>query len=164
MEYSCFGKESSFSKAKIEMVRPGKNPSDPKGLYMLSNLDQIVPYIIEVIMTYKIKTSYEDDVGKILKESLRKVLEEYYPLAGRVKVGSDGKFVVDCDGGEGGVPFGESFIDKEMAVAIGDITVIDRKVARKLVYCNPKPFETILDVPPLAIQVLDLVLQIVCFI
>ncbi|KAL8477273.1 hypothetical protein ACS0TY_029531 [Phlomoides rotata] len=151
-------KASPLSTTKINMVRPlpaGKDPTDPKGLYMLSNLDQIVPYIIEVIVAYK-NTRYhkvEVDACMILKESLGKVLEEYYPLVGRVELGSDGKMVVDCDGGEGGVPFGEAFFDEEMAVAVGDIVMVDRKVARKLVYHTHKPYETILDVPPLAIQV-----------
>ncbi|KAI3457667.1 hypothetical protein Pfo_014330 [Paulownia fortunei] len=142
----------SVKKFETVVVRPtGKNPT-PKGLYMLSNLDQTIPFPIEVVFAFE-RNSTNIEVGEVLKQSLGKVLDEYYPLAGGLDMNWDGKLVVDCDGGEGGVLFVEAFSDDEMAVAVGDITMIDQKVARKLVYSNHIPYETILDVPPLAVQV-----------
>ncbi|KAH6837393.1 hypothetical protein C2S53_010795 [Perilla frutescens var. hirtella] len=76
----------------------------------------------------------------------------YYPLVGGVDVSWDGRMLVDCGGGDGGVPFVEAFSDEEMAAAVGDIALIDDKL-KNFVYCNHTPYHTILDVPPLSVQV-----------
>ncbi|KAH6788673.1 hypothetical protein C2S51_003679 [Perilla frutescens var. frutescens] len=146
-------KESTISLANFMTVRPTGENRAPEGLYKVSNLDQTVPYPIEVIFLFQTE-NYNVNVGEVLKQSLKKVLEEYYPLAGRLKMGCDGRMVVDCSGGgEYGIPFVEAFSDEEVVVAVGNIIGIDQKLVKKLVYSNHRPYETILDVPPLAVQV-----------
>ncbi|KAL8512949.1 hypothetical protein ACS0TY_019202 [Phlomoides rotata] len=147
---------NSNSSLRYDTVRVhpnAKNPTDPKGLYTLSNLDQALLLPFDILFAFQTNNSlFNVDVGGILKESLSKALEVYYPLAGRLKMGLGGKMVVDCDV-EGGVPFAEAFFDEDMVVAVGDITMIDRTLAMKLAYNNQTPYETGLDVPPLTIQV-----------
>ncbi|KAH6788674.1 hypothetical protein C2S51_003680 [Perilla frutescens var. frutescens] len=151
---STNGAEDRFLREfDVEFISPnGKNPP-PRGLYMLSNLDQTFPYPIEIVFAFKKNSSdINVDVAQVLKQSLGKALEMYYPLVGGVDVSWDGRMLVDCGGGDGGVPFVEALSDEEMAAAVGDIALIDDKL-KNFVYSNHTPYHTILDVPPLSVQV-----------
>lgn len=142
----------SLTKRRSLIITPTTENPSSKALYMLSNLDQMYPFLIEVAFAYENKNMHVDVID-VLKKSLGKVLDEYYPLVGGLEMSWDGNMVVDCGGGHGGVPFVEAFCDQDMASAVGDITKIDGKLA-ELVYANEKPYATILDVPPLSVQVL----------
>ncbi|KAL8478113.1 hypothetical protein ACS0TY_030124 [Phlomoides rotata] len=55
-----------------------------------SNLDQTFPLPFDILFAFQTNSSLIKvgvDVGGILKQSLSKALEVYYPLAGRLKVG-----------------------------------------------------------------------------
>lgn len=142
------------TKSERVVIHPTGEKTTPKGFYMLSNLDQTFPYPIEIVFKYENNTDNGNiDVCDVLKKSLGKVLAEFYPLAGGMDVSWDGRMLVDCGGGHGGVPFVEAFCNHDMASTVGDITKVDEKLAH-LVYSDEKPYETILDVPPLTVQVI----------
>ncbi|KAH0969114.1 hypothetical protein GBA52_029034 [Prunus armeniaca] len=90
-----------------------------------------------------------DKVGEVIKDSLKKVLVYYYPLAGRLTISSEGKLIVDCTG-EGAV-FVEAEADCRIE-DIGDITKPDPETLGKLVYDVPGT-KNILELPPLVAQV-----------
>ncbi|KAL3849313.1 hypothetical protein ACJIZ3_011195 [Penstemon smallii] len=143
---------SKVTKSKPVNVLPMGEKSSPKGIYMLSNLDQTFPYPIEILFAFE-KVNNTINCVEILKESLSKALDEFYPLAWKVDVSWDGKMMVNSNAGDCGVPFLEAFCNEEMAVTIGDdITKIDLKLA-DYVYSGEKPYHTILDVPALSVQV-----------
>ncbi|XP_072965247.1 omega-hydroxypalmitate O-feruloyl transferase-like isoform X2 [Typha angustifolia] len=137
-------------------VNPGKpslvppaNETD-KGLYYLSNLDQNIAVIVQTIYCFKAGDHRGNErVGDVMRESLSKVLVDYYPLAGRLTVSDQGKLVVDCTG-EGAV-FVEAEADCDLE-DIGDIARPDPCMLGKLVYSVPGA-KSILEIPPLAAQV-----------
>ncbi|XP_039173446.1 omega-hydroxypalmitate O-feruloyl transferase-like [Eucalyptus grandis] len=79
----------------------------------------------------------------MLRESLGEVLVEFYPFAGRLVVGSDGKMAVRCTGE--GVPFVEAMSEDDIGM-LGDISVIDPPMLRKLVKHSDGD-QTILEKP-----------------
>lgn len=111
----------SVTKSESVVIPPtGLNPK-AKGFYLLSNLDQTFPYPIEIVFAYENNngTNNNIDVSDILKKSLGKVLQDFYPLEGGMDVSSDGRALVDCGAGHGGVPFVEAYCDEDMAQAVG---------------------------------------------
>ncbi|BBN11241.1 hypothetical protein MPTK1_5g10260 [Marchantia polymorpha subsp. ruderalis] len=81
----------------------------------LNNLDRVVnPTFVSVIFFYEAvlkSSSYAEVVGK-LKQSLREVLVEFYPLAGRLALREDGLVDVHCN--DAGVMFFEAVVDSEL--------------------------------------------------
>ncbi|KAH0973422.1 hypothetical protein GBA52_025578 [Prunus armeniaca] len=120
-----------------------------KGLYFLSNLDQNIAVTVRTIYCFKSDDKGNDKVGEVIKDSLKKVLVYYYPLAGRLTISSEGKLIVDCTG-EGAV-FVEAEADCRIE-DIGDITKPDPETLGKLVYDVPGT-KNILELPPLVAQV-----------
>ncbi|XP_039173418.1 omega-hydroxypalmitate O-feruloyl transferase-like [Eucalyptus grandis] len=120
------------------------------GLYALSNLDQTFPYVIEIVFAFEGEGRGRCPVAiETIRESLAKALVEFYPFAGRLVVGSDGRMVVRCTGE--GVPFIEATLEDDIA-ALGDISTINPAMLRKLVkHSDGAP--TILEVPLLTVQV-----------
>ncbi|XP_039173442.1 omega-hydroxypalmitate O-feruloyl transferase-like [Eucalyptus grandis] len=120
------------------------------GLYALSNLDQTFPYVIENVITFKgERRGRRPTVIETIRESLAKALVEFYPLAGRLVMGSDERMAVRCTGE--GVPFVEATSEDDIAV-LGDISAINPAMLRKLVkHSDGAP--TILEVPLLTVQV-----------
>ena len=89
----------------------------------------------------------------MIKESLAKVLNHYYPLAGRLGTNAQRKFIVHCYGQ--GVPF----VDTEATGSVshlGDLTTPESNMLGKLVYEVPDA-KSILDIPPVVVQVTHLV-------
>ncbi|KAJ7957211.1 omega-hydroxypalmitate O-feruloyl transferase-like [Quillaja saponaria] len=120
-----------------------------KGLYFLSNLDQNIAVIVRTIYCFKSASKGNEDAVKVIKDALSKVLVQYYPLAGRLTISSEGKLIVDCTG-EGAV-----FVEAEanlMIEDIGDMTKPDPITLGKLVYDIPGA-KNILEIPPLVAQV-----------
>ncbi|KAF8019943.1 hypothetical protein BT93_G0587 [Corymbia citriodora subsp. variegata] len=120
------------------------------GLYPLSNLDQTFPYVIENVLTFKGEgRGRRSTAVETMRESLAEALVEFYPLAGRLVVGSDGWMAVRCTGE--GIPFVEATSEDGIG-ALGDISAIDPAMLRKLVrHSDGAP--TILEVPLLTVQV-----------
>ncbi|KAI3909289.1 hypothetical protein MKW98_025931 [Papaver atlanticum] len=129
---------------KPTLITPAEETQN--GIYFLSNLDQIVPLAISTVYYFKIP--------------LQKELVYYYPLAGRLKISEDGKLVINCKG-EGGV-FVEAEVDCNMD-EIGDFESTNTKtLSQKFVYnifddkeiaSDIHQTKSILDVPPLSVQV-----------
>ncbi|KAL3726843.1 hypothetical protein ACJRO7_031703 [Eucalyptus globulus] len=120
------------------------------GLYALSNLDQTLTYVIEIVFAFngegrgRCSTAIET-----IRESLAKALVEFYPFAGRLVMGIDGRMAVRCTGE--GVPFVEATSEDDIA-ALGDISTINPAILRKLVKHTDEA-STILEVPLLSVQV-----------
>ncbi|XP_052177348.1 omega-hydroxypalmitate O-feruloyl transferase-like isoform X2 [Diospyros lotus] len=111
-----------IKKADPIFVQPLKIKAHQDEFYFLSNLDQNIAVIIETTYCFK---------------------------PGSLTVSSDGKLVVKCT--NQGVPFVEAVADCDMEV-LGDITVPNPAVLRKLVYTVPGA-KNILEMPLLTAQV-----------
>lgn len=141
------GNEEIFTVKKLEPVLLGPAFQTYEGIYFLSNLDQPLAYIIETVYCFRGEAS--QSTGEVLKEALAKVLVYYYPLAGTLMRGSDGKLVVRCPGE--GVVFVEAIAEHEMEV-LGDITMPDPVKLKKLVHTFPETMD-IVQLPLLTVQV-----------
>ncbi|XP_039173434.1 omega-hydroxypalmitate O-feruloyl transferase-like [Eucalyptus grandis] len=87
------------------------------GLYALSNLDQTFPFVIETVFAFNGKGRGRCSAAiETIRESLAKALVEFYPFAGRLVMGSDGRMVVRCTGE--GVPFVEATSEDDIAVLV----------------------------------------------
>ncbi|CAL1398548.1 unnamed protein product [Linum trigynum] len=122
------------------------------GLYFLSNLDQNVAVIVRTIYCYKpAAKGNEDDPVEVIRKSLARVLVHYYPLAGRLAIGPEGKLVVDCNG-EGAL-----FVEAEAECGMEEIGDVrsnpDLQNLGKLVYEVPGAAGNVLKMPPLVAQV-----------
>ncbi|ERN06274.1 omega-hydroxypalmitate O-feruloyl transferase [Amborella trichopoda] len=120
-----------------------------KDLYFLSNLDQNIAVIVQTVYCFKDENKGNETASQVIKEALAKILVDYYPLAGRLTISSEGKLIVDCSG-EGAV-FVDAVADCELK-DIGDITKPDPLTLGKLVYTIPGA-KNILEIPPLVAQV-----------
>ncbi|XP_073525367.1 LOW QUALITY PROTEIN: uncharacterized protein [Phyllobates terribilis] len=127
----------------------------PKGLYFLSNLDQNIGMVVSTLYCFKAKDKGNEDAARVMKESLARVLVHYYPLAGRLRAGSEGKLVVEC------TAQGALFVEAQADCAMDDIANHmmdhDPTVRAKLVYdfYLDKP-KSVLDIPLVMAQVTKL--------
>ncbi|XP_022726638.1 omega-hydroxypalmitate O-feruloyl transferase-like [Durio zibethinus] len=147
MEVACNGtatKVALVEKQEPVLIPPAEKTFD--GLYLLSNLDQTFPFRIEILFSYR---KGMGNAAEIIKESLAKILVEFYPFAGCLTVTRDGKMGVRCTGE--GVPFVEA-ISSSTIEELGDISRADPVKFRKLVHHLDK-VDSILDVPPLTVQI-----------
>ncbi|KAG6545940.1 hypothetical protein Mapa_012600 [Marchantia paleacea] len=97
-------------------------PATPTKQHWLSlnNLDRVVnPTFVSVIFFHEavLKSSSYAEVVSKLKQSLREVLVEFYPLAGRLALREDGLVDVHCN--DAGVMFLEAVVDSELGDAGG---------------------------------------------
>ena len=130
-------------------------PSEPTEnlVYFLSNLDQNIAIIVKTVYMFEAPAPGSAEASKepslVLRESLTKVLNHYYPLAGRLGISAEGKLNVHCYGQ------GALFVDAEATGSVsdlGDLAIPEPARLGKLVYEVPDA-KTILDVPPLVVQV-----------
>ncbi|CAI9116807.1 OLC1v1018065C1 [Oldenlandia corymbosa var. corymbosa] len=137
-----------YSKTPPDLITPC-NPT-PKHTIYLSNLDDQTFLRFSIKYLYLFKKSTNVD---LLKQSLSRVLVDYYPLAGRLRKSreSDHKLEVECNG-EGAV-FAEAFMDIT-ADEFDEISDKPNRSFRKLLYKVEAP--TFLDIPPLVVQVTNL--------
>ncbi|CAN6824192.1 unnamed protein product, partial [Brassica oleracea] len=124
------------------------SPTPNHSLY-LSNLDD------HHFLRFSIKYLYlfqKSPSSQTLKDSLSRVLVDYYPLAGRIKVSDvSAKLEVDCNG-EGAV-FAEAFMDITCQEFL-EHSPKPNKSWRKLLFKVQAP--SFLEIPPLVIQVTHL--------
>ncbi|OVA17439.1 Transferase [Macleaya cordata] len=139
--------ELNVNKGEPTLVPPAEKTQ--KGLYFLSNLDQIMRAVTQTIYFFKSVEKGNELAAEVIKDGLAKVLVYYYPLAGRLTIGAEGKLFVDCTG-EGSV-----FVEAEADCTIeeiGDITKPNAVTLTKLVYDIPGA-NNILENPLLVAQV-----------
>ncbi|KAJ8752679.1 hypothetical protein K2173_005568 [Erythroxylum novogranatense] len=132
---------------KPTLVPPAEDTE--KGHYFLSNLDQNIAVIVRTIYCFKSDEKGNDSAVEIIKNALSKFLVNYYPLAGRLTVSSEGKLIVDCTGD------GAVFVEAEANCTVdelGDLSKPDPDTLGKLVYDIPGA-QNILQIPPLVAQV-----------
>ncbi|XP_042482681.1 alcohol acyltransferase 9-like [Macadamia integrifolia] len=131
-----------------DLVLP-RSPTPRDTLY-LSNLDdqKFLRFSIKYLYLYKKSVNVET-----LKCSLSRVLVDYYPLAGRLRISEEdeGKLEVDCNG-EGAL-FAEAFMDFT-AEEFLEASRRPNRSWRKLLYRVDA--RNLLDIPPLVIQVTNL--------
>lgn len=88
----------SVRRCKPELV-PRIKPT-PREHKLLSDIDDQPALRVQVpfIQFYKYHPSMQrKDPTKVIREALANALVFYYPLAGRLKEGANGKFIVDCN-------------------------------------------------------------------
>ncbi|KAJ1431397.1 Transferase [Sesbania bispinosa] len=93
-----------------ELVAPAK--PTPHELKLLSNIDDQIGlrYHIPIVQFYRYEASMAGkDPVQVIRQALAKTLVFYYPLAGRLREGPNGKLMVDCN--EEGVMFIEADAD-----------------------------------------------------
>ncbi|MQM18164.1 hypothetical protein Taro_051151 [Colocasia esculenta] len=136
------------------LVRPRSNP--PRHALYLSNLDdqKFLRFSIKYLYLFKRSVSAES-----LRASLARVLEDYYPLAGRLRgcggeagdAAAEDKLVVDCNG-EGAV-FAEASVDLTVEEFV-EASARPNRSWRKLLYRVDA--QSFVGVPPLVVQVTNL--------
>ncbi|GLT47468.1 hypothetical protein SLA2020_211650 [Shorea laevis] len=132
---------------KLEPVLVHPAAETFKGLYFLSNIDQTFPYPIEIMFSYEGNGMGNENAADVMKESLAKNLVKFYPLAGSLTLGLDGKMHVQCTGE--GVLFVEATSDCTLE-ELGDISYIDSKFRELIHYVDG--VDSILNVPILTVQ------------
>lgn len=132
----------------VQVETKSKNPE----YYYLSNLDQNITSIIQTVYCFKPNGDKKstEGVGRVIREALAKVLVYFYPLAGNLTVGSDGKLIVKCT--NKGVPFVEAVADCDIDI-LGNITFQDPAMLSKLVHTDSAA-KNLFEIPLLTAQVL----------
>lgn len=137
-----------YSNQPKMLIKPC-SPTPIHSLY-LSNLDDqtFLRFSIKYVYLFKKSVNVEN-----LRVSLSRVLVDYYPLAGRLRVSSenDQKLELECNG-EGAV-FAEAFMDLT-AEEFAQVFHNPNRSWRKLLY--KVDAASFLDIPPLVIQVTNL--------
>ncbi|XP_020581088.1 BAHD acyltransferase DCR [Phalaenopsis equestris] len=108
--------------AEKSTVRTRKLPENPKVELATFDLPYITFYYNQKLLVYKIMAEEFATVVEKMKEALAAVLEEFYPLAGRLAQDEEDKVLyVDCEG-EGGVEVVEAAAEEvEVAeLAVGE--------------------------------------------
>ncbi|KAM7505294.1 hypothetical protein LguiB_004198 [Lonicera macranthoides] len=121
-------------------------------LYFLSNLDQNFPVIVNTFYCYKkCEAKSNETACRVIRDALSKILVHYYPLAGRLVVGTDQKLAVECTG-QGAV-----FVEAEANYTLQQVIIDENRVPHpsiheKLVY-HFAGANDMLGTPPLMAQV-----------
>ncbi|KAJ0981933.1 hypothetical protein J5N97_010188 [Dioscorea zingiberensis] len=124
---------------------------DQEYYYYLSNLDQNIAVVMKTVHVYRaVEGKSTEEVCRVMKEALAKILVHYYPCEGSLTISQEGKLIVRCDGS--GVPFVEAVADCDLDV-LGDISIPDPQKLSKLVYQLPQQDLNIFQAPLLAVQV-----------
>ncbi|KAL8161677.1 hypothetical protein V2J09_013166 [Rumex salicifolius] len=149
---------SNLDQNKIRLNPNGRaiDMTDPEDRrFLLVSLEENIGMVVSTLYCFKAKDKGNEDAVRVMKESLAKVLVPYYPLAGRLKAGSEGKLVVECTG-EGAV-FVEADADCRMEEIAEHMMDLDPTIRAKLVYdfYLDKP-KSVLDVPLVMAQVTKL--------
>ena len=100
-----------------ELVVPAKpTPHELKYLSDIDNQGGMRSNLTRTILFYKNNPSMQwKDPVKVIREALGRALIYYYPFAGRLKEGRDGKLVVDCNGE------GVMFIEADAVVTLDQL-------------------------------------------
>ncbi|CAN1329157.1 Omega-hydroxypalmitate O-feruloyl transferase [Linum perenne] len=102
---------------------------NPGKYYYLSNIDRLPAYVQTL---YWYRANHNDDVSRVIKDALSKVLVHYYPLTGRLTITPLGKLAITFAGDRGAL-----FVEAEADCClddIGDLADPRVDVAEKMVY------------------------------
>nr|TKS18406.1 omega-hydroxypalmitate O-feruloyl transferase-like [Populus alba] len=90
------GDQLSIRKSELVLIEPETRTHS--GFFFLSNLDKVITNFVHIVYLYKAKKGGGglNTLSDIFKQSMAKILVHYYPLAGRLRLGSDGKYNVEC--------------------------------------------------------------------
>ncbi|KAI3943934.1 hypothetical protein MKW92_044868 [Papaver armeniacum] len=139
---------------KPTLVTPAEETQN--GLYFLSNLDQIVPFTFSTVYYFK---SSSESLVETIKDSFAKILVYYYPFAGRLKISEDGKLVINCTGE------GVFLLKLRLTVIWMRLEILNQLILKlfpslfmifsmtKKLFYDIRQAKSILDVPPLSVQV-----------
>ncbi|KAG6556852.1 hypothetical protein Mapa_001799 [Marchantia paleacea] len=136
----------NITTGKAEYILPLEQ-KEPQ-TYYLSNLDQNVAMLVKTVYLFEAKPQKEEDVTEVLKTSLAKVLDTFWPLAGRLSLRPEMKLIVNYN--NDGVCFVEAIADADLT-DVGDIGKPDDRLAQ-LLYEVPGA-TNILDTPLMVVQV-----------
>lgn len=140
----------SVTRRESELVVPAT--STPREVKYLSDIDDqgCLRFHTYILMFYKNNPSMEGiDPAKVIKDALSKTLVFYYPLAGRLIEGPNGKLMVNCNGE--GILFTEACADVELEM-LGDSIKPPCPFLEDLLY-NVPGSDGIIDCPLMLIQV-----------
>ncbi|MBA0752319.1 hypothetical protein Gogos_001162, partial [Gossypium gossypioides] len=91
--------EFTVRRCELELVTPAKpTPYEQK---LVSDIDdqKALRFHVPLINFYQYEPSMEGkDPAEIIREALAQTLVCYYPFAGRLREGANGKLIVDCTG------------------------------------------------------------------
>nr|QDM39172.1 BAHD acyltransferase-like 02 [Taxus x media] len=137
-----------------ELVRPASET--PQGVLFLSNLDDRTGVRLHAsqIQFYQCNKTRKEDPAKVIKEALGKVLDHFYPLAGRLRPSprSPSKLLLHCTGE------GVSFVEADADVSLRHFFK-DNNMLIPPFHCVEKLFDdtfvstSIIDSPLISIQV-----------
>ena len=131
-----------------ELISPAK--PTPHEFKQLSDVDDQEREHVPNIILYRYDQSREGkDPVKVIREALAQTLVFYYPFAGRLREGLDGKFIVECTGE--GIMFIEANADVTLE-EFGDAPHPPFPCEDELLYVVPGSGE-LLNCPLLLIQV-----------
>ena len=136
-------------RSQPQLVAPAK--ATPREVKLLSDIDDqgSLRHLVPVIQFYRCNPSMRGrDVVEIIRKALADTLVFYYPFAGRLRQGHNGKLMVDCTGD--GIVFTEADAD----VTLEDFGDIYPPIPciEELLYDVPGT-SAILNAPLLLIQV-----------
>ncbi|KAE8679023.1 Benzyl alcohol O-benzoyltransferase [Hibiscus syriacus] len=133
-----------------ELVVPAK--PTPRECKMLSDIDDQDGHRFQIrgLHIYRCNGSMQgEDPVRVIREALAKALVFYYPFAGRLKEGPDGKLMVDCTGE------GVLFVEAEADVTLDDFgdSLHPPFPCFSELLCEPPESNDLLNCPVLQIQV-----------
>ncbi|MED6107628.1 hypothetical protein PIB30_015803 [Stylosanthes scabra] len=154
-------RKSSLSSASSMMFKVRRSPAKivapagptPHELKLLSDIDDQpgIRLHVQLVHFYSYNPSMAGkDPVHIIKEALSKVLVFYYPLAGRLREGTNGKLMVDC------TAEGVLFIEADADVTLDQFGVDIMPpfpCSHELLYLAPSFDKGIINTPLLLIQV-----------
>jgi omega-hydroxypalmitate O-feruloyl transferase len=141
----------SVNIVNVEKILPEKQREDH--VYTLTNLDQNTCMLVKTVNLYDAKEEVKADPAKVMKDALVKLLDYYYPLAGRLGISVYGKLQVNYN--SQGVIFVEAATDSTLA-DLGDISHPDERL-EQLVYTDPNA-TNVLETPLVTAQVMTSIL------
>ncbi|OMP02357.1 Transferase [Corchorus olitorius] len=135
----------TMERKSIVLVKPSTStPSEVLSLSTLDN-DPNMERIGHIIFSYQANESYilangnSNDPASIIEEALSKLLVYYYLLAGKLKRGSDGKLLINCNAD--GVPFSVATAHCKLS-SLNYLDGIDFAIARQFVLDLPSDFDS----------------------
>ncbi|KAL3686928.1 hypothetical protein R1sor_013237 [Riccia sorocarpa] len=131
---------------KVEYVLPAE-PKEPQ-VYFLTNLDQNTALLVKTLYVFEAREGRTEDPAQVLKTSLAKILNHYWPLAGRLTLSPEMKLIIDYN--NEGACFAEATAHAELK-DLGDISRPSEQHAQ-LLYTVPGS-SNVLDTPCMVAQV-----------